>query len=339
MGVVEELENLGEAEVLRGMAKGLHGQPGSQVRSQVEAWLRLKEFERTQLPIGGKEPNIPLIFLSYDTRDIELVHYIDSILKRVFQERIKTFIAQRDIKPGQAAFQRMLHDSLAKSRLVLALCTKRSLTSPWLWFESGAGFGRGDFIPMLSGVTPEAIKPPMNIFQGKSLDNKPHIEQLLARVAEITGTQTETTITDDEFNRLIEISQRLDSLKEEIKKSELHLTIEGQTLLKKAAIGENGSILITTDWHGTTITTDRFEIRTNDPPRRKAKYLKAFDDLVTFQLIHACDSDNKLFQVTDLGYEVADSINSTFEEDEETEVAKPSSRRAEKRRPNRVAGG
>ena len=29
MGIVEELENLGEAEVLRGMAKGLHGQPGS----------------------------------------------------------------------------------------------------------------------------------------------------------------------------------------------------------------------------------------------------------------------------------------------------------------------
>lgn len=212
MGIVEELEKLGEAEVLRGMAKGLHGQPGSQVRSQVEAWLRLKEFERTQVtPITAEKPEIPLVFLSYDTRDIELVHYIDSILKRVFQDKIRTFIAQRDIKPGQAAFQRMLQDSLAKSRLVLALCTKHSLTSPWLWFESGAGFGRGDFIPMLSGVTPAAIKPPMNIFQGKSLDNKPHIEQLLARVAEITGTEIDTTITDEEFDQLIEICLRLDT--------------------------------------------------------------------------------------------------------------------------------
>jgi len=213
MGTIEQLEKLGVAEVLRGMARGLHGQPGSQVRSEVEAWLRLKEFERTQAkPISVNESEIPLVFISYDTRDIELVHYIDSILKRVFQEGIRTFIAQRDIKAGEAAFQRMLQDSIAKSRLVLALCTKRSLTSPWLWFESGAGFGRGDFIPMLSGVTPEEIKPPMNIFQSKSLDNKLHIEQLLSRVAEITGIKTDTTVTDDEFNALIEICLKLDAL-------------------------------------------------------------------------------------------------------------------------------
>jgi len=45
-----------------------------------------------------------------------------------------------------------------------------------------------------------------------------------------------------------------------------------------------------------------------------------------------------LFQVTDLGYEIADSISSTFEEDEETEVAKPSKpKNAEKRRPNKAS--
>ena len=49
MIITDELEKLGEAEVLKGMANGLHGQPGSQVRSQVEAWLRLKELERSKL--------------------------------------------------------------------------------------------------------------------------------------------------------------------------------------------------------------------------------------------------------------------------------------------------
>jgi TIR domain. len=157
---------------------------------------------------------IPLVFISYDTRDIELVHHIDSILKRVFEKRILTFIAQRDIKAGQAAFHRMLQDSLAKSKIVLALCTKRSLTSPWLWFESGAGFGRGDMIPMLWGVTPEQIKPPMNIFQGRMLDNKSHVEQLLSRVAEITGIEANISVTDEEFNKLMDICRRLDSLTE-----------------------------------------------------------------------------------------------------------------------------
>jgi|GEM_PF-778456 len=114
--------------------------------------------------------------------------------------------------------------------------------------------------------------------------------------------------------------------------SAVHLTVEGQTLLKKAAIGENGSILKTTGIHGITITTDRFEIRTNDPPRIKAKYLKAFNDLITLQLVTACDSDKNLFQITDLGYKIADSI--TIEEDEETEIVKPSKPDKRRRRSN-----
>jgi hypothetical protein len=227
MGMIDELEKLGEVEVLRGMANGKHGQPGSPLRSQVEAWLHLKEFERTQtsstqtskatagtLDVTKEKP---LVFISYDTDDIEIAYHFESILKRVFHEGIRTFIAHRDIKAGQAAFQRMLQDSLAQSRLVLALCTKRSLTSPWLWFESGAGFGRGDLIPMLWGVTPEQIKPPMNIFQGKRLDNKPHVEQLVARISEITGVEADTTVTDSEFSELTEICCRIDA---EIKKFE-----------------------------------------------------------------------------------------------------------------------
>lgn len=222
MGIIEELEKLGEAEVLRGMANGLHGQSGSQVRSQVEAWLRLKEYERSQaqseLAAKGATENLnvitekPLVFISYDTRDLELVYHLDLLLKRVFQEKISTFIAQRDIKAGQAAFQRMLQDSLAKCKIVLALCTKRSLTSPWLWFESGAGFGRGDLIPMLWNVTPEQINPPMNIFQGKNLEDKVHVEQMMTRVAEICGIECDTAVTDEEYSKLKEICTKLDGI-------------------------------------------------------------------------------------------------------------------------------
>ena len=121
------------------------------------------------------------------------------------------------------------------------------------------------------------------------------------------------------FN-FLEWRAKWESVAGEAKESSVHLTVEGQTLLKKAAIGENGSILKTTGTYGITITTDRFEIRASDPPRIKAKYLKAFNDLVTHQLITACDSDENLFQITDLGYKLADSI--TIAEDEKIEIVK-----------------
>src|ERR1035437_2194124 len=57
--------------------------------------------EKELIALAPDELKEPLIFISYDTRDIELVHYIDSLLNRVFGDKLKTFIAQRDIKAGQ----------------------------------------------------------------------------------------------------------------------------------------------------------------------------------------------------------------------------------------------
>lgn len=157
---------------------------------------------------GIKEP---LIFMSYDTRDIDLVKAIDDVLQRVFNNKVRTFIAKRDIKAGDDAFKKMLHDSLAKCVVVLALCTKRSVTSPWLWFESGAGFEKSGLIPMWSGVKPLEFKAPMTIFQGKNVQDKTEVNELLSKIAEVTKFDFENiTITEEEFTNLIEISLRLD---------------------------------------------------------------------------------------------------------------------------------
>lgn len=84
----------------------------------------------------------PLVFISYDTHDIEIAYALAAIIKRIFSDRVKTFIAKRDIQPGSDAFKTMLHDNLAKSAVVLAICTKRSL--------SGVQYPRG----FASWVTP-----------------------------------------------------------------------------------------------------------------------------------------------------------------------------------------
>ncbi len=97
----------------------------------------------------------------------------------------------------------MLHDSLAKSAIVLAICTKRSLTSPWLWFESGAGFGTGTLIPIWAGVKPEEFKAPMTIFQGKCVEDNAEMEELITRIAEVTKvTCSDYSLTATEMDSL-----------------------------------------------------------------------------------------------------------------------------------------
>ena len=215
MSIIDDLENLGEYEVRRGMANGRHGQPGSPLHMQVDDWLRFKEFEHNQPNSTSAEP---LVFISYDTRDYKLVIAIDDILQRIFIGKLTTFIAKRDIRLGEAAFKKMLHDSLAKSAVVLAICTKNSLTSPWLWFESGAGFGisASALIPIWAGIEPQ--KEPMKIFQGINVESKAEVENLISEIAIITKINCENgALTEEEFDKLVQISKKLSACNDDNK--------------------------------------------------------------------------------------------------------------------------
>lgn len=215
-----KLDELGTDEVRKKLAMGVYAKYKVPV---IEEWLRRKEKE-----IENKESNDmaqptppdnqrqPLIFISYDTRDLEIVKTIDGILKRIFGDGIKTFIAKRDIKAGDDAFKTMLHDNLANSSVVLAICTERSITSPWLWFESGAGFGSSRLIPIWVGITPQEFREPMKIFQGKDIENIEELKELMMRIAEICGIGCENvSISSDEINDLKKLLSSLKSTKNE----------------------------------------------------------------------------------------------------------------------------
>lgn len=190
------------------------------VKDQSTAYYHLLQSKIAEKELIASHKNFKngnLVFISYDTRDIELVKAIDDILQRVFNKKVITFIAKRDIQAGDDAFKKMLHESLAKCAIVLAICTKRSITSPWLWFESGAGFQKAGLIPVWSGVAPQEFKAPMTIFQGKNIQDKTEIEELLTKIAEVTGAKPDSVlIREDELATLVEISNRIDlaSIKE-----------------------------------------------------------------------------------------------------------------------------
>jgi hypothetical protein len=192
------------------------------------AWERIVELESMLPP----QPMIkdPLVFISYDTRDIELPHAIAAIIKRIFSDRIRTFIAKRDIKAGDDAFKTMLHDSLAKSAIVLAICTKRSLTSPWLWFESGAGFGSCTLIPVWAGINPSEFKAPMTIFQGKSVADKTELEELIIRISEVTKVPcADCSLTNNELENLKQLVEKLKTISDDdVVSDRLEKTIEFQ---------------------------------------------------------------------------------------------------------------
>lgn len=178
--------------------------------------LRIEKDRRDNLK-DKKEPHppstkIPLVFISYDTNDIDIAYALDAILKRIFGNKIQIFIARRDIKAGEDSFRKMLHDNLSKCSAVIAICTKQSINSSWLWFESGAGFGNSNLIPIWAGVMPENFKVPMTIFQGKNTADKIQMYELMNRIAEIIEfNDINCDLTEDEFRNLQKVTISLKS--------------------------------------------------------------------------------------------------------------------------------
>lgn len=189
--------------------------------------LQSKIAERELIASHQNSAKEPLIFISYDTRDIELVKIIDDILQRVFNRQVATFIAKRDIEAGDDAFRKMLHENLAKCVAVIAICTKRSVTSPWLWFESGAGFQKTGLIPVWCGVKPQEFKAPMTIFQGKSVQDKVEMNELLLKISKMTAIVMDgISVTDEELAKLVEITAELDAITDGSESSRVEDKIE-----------------------------------------------------------------------------------------------------------------
>ncbi len=81
---------------------------------------------------------LPLIFISYDTDEILLAYFISDLLTSRCADKIKVFIAKRDIPHGSNPSEVMLKENLLRARFLIPICSKKSKSSSWLWWETAS---------------------------------------------------------------------------------------------------------------------------------------------------------------------------------------------------------
>ncbi|HVA91433.1 MAG TPA: toll/interleukin-1 receptor domain-containing protein [Chloroflexota bacterium] len=113
----------------------------------------------------------PRIFISYDTRELELADYVRASLRRRLPEGATVFVAKRDIGPGDHPGKVMLEQQLLEADALVALCSSRSKTSHWLWWEAAAVWARGKPVfPLFINVGAEEFGPPLTLVcQGRPM--------------------------------------------------------------------------------------------------------------------------------------------------------------------------
>lgn len=148
------------------------------------------------------------VFISYDNSECHLATFISKILNKRLPPGISVFIAKRDIAPGSNPLKEMLEEKLLNAEALVALCSQKSKTSPWLWWEASAVWAQDRLVvPLFINISPSEFGGPIVLVcQGRSFFDTADINSALKAIIDkvCPGNQCEelTLLEIDELNKL-----------------------------------------------------------------------------------------------------------------------------------------
>lgn len=153
----------------------------------------------------------PTLFVSHIADEAALALILRDHLARDFLGMVEIFVSSdsASISAGDN-WLKAIEEALSRARVELVLCSKASVTRPWINFEAGAGWNKGiPIIPVChSGLRPADLPMPLRVLQAviacdadgismlykaiaKALDSRvpqPPVADLLGMIAEFEQT-------------------------------------------------------------------------------------------------------------------------------------------------------
>jgi len=130
------------------------------------------------------------LFISHVSEEREIAEALKKHLEEDF-EPLKVFVSTVSISAGED-WLKGLKKALEEARVELVLCSRVSVTRPWVNFEAGAGWIRRNIrmIPVChSGIKPVDLPVPLNSLQGVVATDEKGLLDLYDSVAEAFGKQ------------------------------------------------------------------------------------------------------------------------------------------------------
>jgi hypothetical protein len=115
------------------------------------------------------------IFISHAHADRPIIDGLKRRLETTFGHDVKIFatVAEDSIQPGQDWFE-TIRKTIQITDVALFVLTPRSIQRNWVWLEMGSFWeahaeNRLWMVPLLVGLTPEQVLPPINRLQATTL--------------------------------------------------------------------------------------------------------------------------------------------------------------------------
>jgi len=172
--------------------------------------------ELKKVSLTGK----PIIFISYDTDELALADFVRDVLNRWTQNKLDVFIAKRGILPGQNPYEVMMEEKLKHAQAVIPICSIKSKTSPWIWWESAAVWARDQKVyPLFTNIAAGGFGPPLTVVsQGKEYFINEEFIETLKQVSEQFKIDVKVVdLNKEEMDKYIKLKEEYSKLETSVK--------------------------------------------------------------------------------------------------------------------------
>lgn len=147
----------------------------------------------------------PIIFFSHSSKDGPQLRRLKDRFLKLVGKTVEVFLSSdgKSIQLGSNWLARVAQ-ALGDAKLMFVFVTPNSVNSRWLYFETGHAFSKGiRVVPVgLYGVNIGKLGPPLNLLQGFNVSEPEALNNIIAVVNEVLGTEHENMFTQEDFDAL-----------------------------------------------------------------------------------------------------------------------------------------
>jgi hypothetical protein len=154
----------------------------------------------------------PVLFLSWSRTTSRAVA---SVLHPILESRlpgVEVFFSPTSIEPGDNPMRRMFEEGLLASQALVVVLTGHSAESPYVIWETAAGWARDQLvIPIFVDIEPAAVPGPLtDVVQGVHMHDRADMDRAIQRLASRFGVPSVSRLSEIEHAALLEASQTSD---------------------------------------------------------------------------------------------------------------------------------
>ncbi len=151
----------------------------------------------------GKEKDI--IFFSHSSADSALLSRIKKLILEKTSNSVSIFLSSdgQSIKLGRN-WVSSIEEKLKDASVMFVFVTPQSINSKWIYFEAGFAYSKEiDVIPIgIYGVDLNDLTPPLSLLQGFNISNADGLNNIIAKINELSKTTFPLSISDKDYENL-----------------------------------------------------------------------------------------------------------------------------------------